>query len=182
MRPKKVFSFNYECGYWSLIVSVPHYLLPFWNLFLYLFLFVVFMHLWTGVKDAVTGIRTRVIGLGSPCHDQTRPWPHLVIGGLPRILSLVNGMQFVKCSSTWMVVLYDYYCQALYNAIAAVRVLWPVAKKLPASSSWSVLLMISYFSFLLPIPYKPIVHADFILSSTVVQLYHTKNISGLWSS
>ena len=138
-----------------------------------------FMHLWTGVKDAVTGIRTRVIGLGSPCHNQTRPWPHLVIGGLPRILSLVDGMQFVKCSSTWLVVLYDYCCQALYNAIAAVRILWPVAKKLPALSSWSVLLMISYFSFLLPIPYKAVVHADFILSLTVVQLYHTKNTSGL---
>jgi hypothetical protein len=36
-----------------------------------------------------------------------------------------------------------------------------------------------YFSFLLPLPYKPLVHADFILSLTVVQLYHTKNTSGL---
>jgi hypothetical protein len=41
------------------------------------------------------------------------------------------------------------------------------------------LLGVSYFSFLLPIPYKPIVHTDFILSLTVVQLYRTKNTSGL---
>ena len=29
----------------------------------------------------------------------------------------------------------------------------------------------------MPIPYKPIVHTDFILSLTVVQLYRTKNTS-----